>query len=523
MRWIPVTRSCLGVAVACGVPYACTPLLSSLDATFDQSTDGGNGRAGASGISLRQYLKRDPPTAMTQFGYVVAATDDAVVVAAPFEDVERKTSGGGVVPRGGAAYLYERSRGFSDPVRVVVPNVDADDAYFLGDLGRPAEVPPREDGWGGLRLAINEDVLAVGVVGEDSGNPADATDNSAPDAGAVYVYRRRALDAEPQYLKSPAPHTGAGFGVNLAVSGSRLVIGAMRDPSATNDPFDTSAPSAGAVYVYEDAGRGYELKDIVKAPLVQAGDQFGTAVAIDGDLMVVGAPTEDGGGTGVTGDPVDDSVSGTGAAFVYRYSSGKWKFEAYLKPELAITVGFFGFSAAISGNRIVIGAPNAAVCGVTDLGGPQRGAVHVFVEADGRWSPETCLNPHATGRGDLFGWVVDIKGDRIVAGAPWDGSDPGSDPSDAGLLVSGAAYSFVRSQGGQWREEAFIKAANATIGDVFGHAIALTPDLLAVGAPQQSGASLELSAGDRDEAHFSGAAYLYDIGRTATALPTGAR
>jgi len=227
--------------------------------------------------------------------------------------------------------------------------------------------------------------------------------------------------------------------------------------------------------------------------------------------MVVGAPTEDSMASGVNGDLEDDSVMASGAAYVFRHVGNEWKFEAYVKPALTVPAGYFGFSVAVSGARIAVGAPNTRLCSVGDTGGAQRGSVHVFSEKDGNWVPEGCLSPHATGRGDLFGFRVDMLDSRLVVGAPWDSTDSNGTMPDSATTFSGAAYLFARVDSEPWYEERFIKTPNATIGDVFGFTAALVPGLLVVGAPQQSSAAPDSNALVVNDAPFSGAAYVFDL------------
>src|SRR5262249_53730478 len=157
------------------------------------------------------------------------------------------------------------------------------------------------------------------------------------DAGAIYVYDRRTLDdPHPQRITASKPHAGDIFGYSLALSGPWLAVGAPSDSNGSRtEGADTSLHKSAAVHVYrrDDSTGLFELAQYIKAePVMGAEDWFGSGVAIDGDLMVIGASTEDGGGTGVTGDPNDDSVTDSGAVYVYRLVSGQWTLQQYVKP-----------------------------------------------------------------------------------------------------------------------------------------------------------------------------------------------
>jgi hypothetical protein len=100
-------------------------------------------------------------------------------------------------------------------------------------------------------------------------------------------------------------------------------------------------------------------------------DQFGQRVAISADTMVVGAPFEDSNATGVNGNQSDNSASAAGAAYVFVYDGTNWTQQAYLKASNASTNDGFGSAVAISGDTIVIGAPQED-SKATGVGGDQN-------------------------------------------------------------------------------------------------------------------------------------------------------
>ena len=91
----------------------------------------------------------------------------------------------------------------------------------------------------------------------------------------------------------------------------------------------------------------------------QANDNFGISVAISSDTVVIGAPSEDGGTTGVNSTPTEVFFSNSGAAYTFVRGAGGWKQQAYLKPAAVGTSQAddgFGTSVAISGDTVVVGA-----------------------------------------------------------------------------------------------------------------------------------------------------------------------
>lgn len=108
----------------------------------------------------------------------------------------------------------------------------------------------------------------------------------------------------------------------------------------------------------------------------------------------------------------------------------------------------FGHAVDIDGDTAVIGAPES---------GGRVGAVYVYVRTGGTWSLQATLTGSNTEVGDKFGWSVAVSGDTIAVGAPLEGSDAENGPGDNSAPSSGAVYVFTRS-GSTWSEQAYVKA-----------------------------------------------------------------
>ncbi|MCB1205831.1 MAG: FG-GAP repeat protein, partial [Verrucomicrobiae bacterium] len=98
------------------------------------------------------------------------------------------------------------------------------------------------------------------------------------------------------------------------------------------------------------------------------------------------------------------------------------------------------------------------------------------------------LKAFNTGAGDSFGGSVAVSGDTVVVGAPNEDSNTtgvNSVPDDDGSAdFSGAAYVFVRS-GGSWSQQAYLKPSNTGAGDAFGNSVSVSGDTVVVGAPSE--------------------------------------
>ena len=124
-----------------------------------------------------------------------------------------------------------------------------------------------------------------------------------------------------------------------------------------------------------------QLEAFIKASNTGGGDVFGRSVALSGDTAVVGAASEDGASGGVNGGDNND-VSGSGAAYVYVRSGTTWLFQAYLKAAQPVANAKFGQSVAISGDTIIVGAPDDG-----------NGTATVFVRQGGVWTLQATLVP----------------------------------------------------------------------------------------------------------------------------------
>jgi hypothetical protein len=111
--------------------------------------------------------------------------------------------------------------------------------------------------------------------------------------------------------------------------------------------------------VYGRAAGAWSEQAFVKASNTGAGDSFGTSLALsgDGNALAVGAPFEDGSGSGIGGTP-DESASNAGAAYFYARSGGAWSQQAYVKASNTGAADQFGTSVALSGdgNALAVGA-----------------------------------------------------------------------------------------------------------------------------------------------------------------------
>ncbi|MGJ8725136.1 MAG: FG-GAP repeat protein [Roseibacillus sp.] len=331
------------------------------------------------------------------------------------------------------------------------------------------------------------------------------------------------------YLKSSSfcPCVDENYGDAVAISGSYAVIGVGAEDSNSdgigNNLQNEDSSSQGAAYIYHNDGSGWVETTYLKATSGGSGELFGHSVAIDEDTIVVGARGERSNATGVNGDESDSSFTNAGAAYVFvRDSSGDWSQQAYLKASNTDDGDNFGYSVAISGDTILVGATSeqSRTAGVNgsesnnDL--TKAGAVYVFErDSSDVWSQTAYLKPSNTGDGDEFGGAVALDGSVAVIGSiNEDSSGSGANPTENGdgLSDSGAAYIFVRNAAGVWSEKAYLKAANPQEDAAFGMSVSVSGETVAVGAPEQDSNEGAVYVYVRSGATWVGQAILKPVG-----------
>ncbi len=376
----------------------------------------------------------------------------------------------------------------------------------------------------GGAVAIDGDTVVIGATGEDSDGalPDPESDDSAPEAGAAYVFVRNGTTWSAQaYLKASNAGSSDFFGVSVAISGDTIVVGANGEASnatgVDGDGSDNSAQSAGAAYVFVRTGSTWTQQAYLKASNSEAFDSFGVAVAIAGDTVAVGAIGESSNATGIGGNQADNSAAGAGAAYVFVRSGSTWTQQEYLKASNAESGDSFGAAAALSGESLLVGA-SLESSGATGVGGnqadnsaPFSGAAYVFTRSGSTWSQEAYVKASNTDSNDSFGAVLALDGDTAVVGAFAEDSKAtgvNGNQSDNSLRSAGAAYVFVRSAA-TWSQQAYLKASNSGKDDIFGATVSVSGDRLVVGAYGEDSKATGIdgnqgnnSSGDAGAAYF---------------------
>lgn len=454
----------------------------------------------------RNYLKASNAETEDEFARSIAIDGDTILIGAPGEDggatgVNGDESDNSLIDAG-AAYVFVRANGgWTKQAYLKASNAGTGDRF-------------------GASVSIDGDFAVVGAP-EDDGK-----------AGAAHVFQRGGTIWSHRALLK-AVNAGANdlFGLAVAVSGDRILVGAVSEDSnavgINGDGGNNLMSDSGAAYLFAREGILWNHEAYLKASNPGAGDRFGASVAIDGDAALVGAPGESSNATGSNGDESNDLANSAGAVYAFRLDGAAWEQEAYLKASNTHANTHFGCSVALDGDTALIGAcyEDGASRGVggdeTDLSLIDAGAAYVFVRDGAGWTQQAYLKASNPGSEEYFGWSVDVSGHYAIVGAQGESSNAVGINGDGGNDLansSGAAYLF-RREGATWFHQDYLKSSNSESLDAFGLAVAIDGTIAAVGAPLEDGASVVIDGDQSDNnAPDAGAAYVFSLASPGKAI-----
>ncbi|MBW1881379.1 MAG: hypothetical protein JRJ84_23735, partial [Deltaproteobacteria bacterium] len=332
----------------------------------------------------------------------------------------------------------------------------------------------------------------------------DAVDIVVDTAGAAWPVEVDPIVASMNLLDTlfAEPEEDGEFGLALDLDGDTLVVGARRTD-------DRGSTDSGAVYVFVETSGRFLLEQKIVPTAAEASGWFGGAVAIDGDTLVIGASERNGAGTD------------RGQAWVYDRTGTTWSLTTELVSPSIDNDDRFGFSVAIDGTVIAVGAPDA------DLVTEKEGAVAIFELVTGTWTHRSTVAKADLDVGAQFGFSVAVSGNLIAGGAPYytdnktdqgrslvyelsggtatqKGSRKGSETKGRfgfsvditathllvgapGKLLGTQITGYVRALSGNaadgWTIDSTFSASDGSTGDYFGWDVQLTSFGAVVGAP----------------------------------------
>jgi hypothetical protein len=355
-------------------------------------------------------LKAPPGCSPIQFGLALAACGDNLLVGAPYRYFAQRENEG-IAPPGGV--LFAKSQNGWEASALLTP-------------AEPATLP----GFG-RAVALGSSFAAMGAPGDEGGD------------GPVHLYARggapslqKTLDAPGSTMQGEVFHE---YGTALAGNEQTLFVGApLEDGSLEDGPLE----GGGAVHAFERGRLAATLHG------TEANENFGTSLAVSGNLLVVGAAA------------TYSSGQLAGAAYVFsRDGTGQWREVCRLKGKDAGES--FGQAVAIDGARIAVGAPGQEASG---------GRVEIY-----NIDKDRCAH-RATLRGaDGFGSAVALLGGKLAVGQPFFSTGGVERVGRVGLYEIDGAAAVAR--------RGWLVGRNAKADAALGTAVALGRGYVAAGAP----------------------------------------
>jgi len=255
---------------------------------------------------------------------------------------------------------------------------------------------------------------------------------------------------------------GDWFGYSVSTSGDYVIVGARCD--------DDRGDYSGSAYIFKRDVTTWSQQAKITASDGAAGDRFGHSVAISGDYVIVGALG------------ADDSSASSGSVYIFKRDGTTWGQQAKITASDGVAGDRFGYSVAISGGYVIVGAH------CDDDRGDYSGSAYIYKRDGTTWSQQAKITASDGAACDHFSFSVSISGDCVIMSAPWD-DDTGID--------SGSAYIFKRD-GTTWSQQTKITAIDDATDDRFGCSTSVSGNCVIVGANC-----------DDDRGDYSGSAYIY--------------
>ncbi len=362
------------------------------------------------------------------FGNAVDISGDYAVVGAYHDNNDGNNSG--------SAYVFARSGATWTVQGKLIADDGAASDYF------------------GHSVSISGDSVIVGAYSDDD-------DGST--SGSAYVFTRSgAVWTQQQKLTADDAALGDWFGWSVSISGDSVIVGARGD--------DDAGSGSGSAYVFTRSGAAWTQQQKLTAGDAAAGDTFSYSVSIDGDSVIVGAYGN------------DDNGSNSGSAYVFTRSGVVWTEQQKLTAGDAAAGDQFGYSASISGDSVIVGAP------YDDDDGDYSGSAYVFARSGIVWTEQQKLTAADAAATDAFGMSVSISGDSVIVSAHADDDDGEN---------SGSAYVLTRS-GATWTPQQKLTAGDGAVEDELFYSVSSDGDSVCVGPPY-----------DDDNGSSSGSAYVF--------------
>jgi len=288
-------------------------------------------------------------------------------------------------------------------------------------------------------------------------------------------------ETEVAKLQPPFAVASDQAGTSVAIDGDLMIVGAPYN--------DEMGVDAGAVAIYQWTGYDWAYAGGTVSPSPIDNEHFGESVAINGNVVAIGAPGN------------SDLASNAGAVYIYDWSEAGFALNTTLYDGAPGANHAFGSSMSLSDNYLAVGAPNASNLAFRD------GTVSIY-EWSGAWVLETILQSPVGSDFEFMGYSVTLTetsslGVVVVVGAPGASND------------TGYVYAFFNDSG-VWENSAFFESGDPNIEHFFGASVAIDGDMVVIGEPGND--STDTNAGQAWVYQYMGGGYVL-VASLQTMLP----
>ena len=284
--------------------------------------------------------------------------------------------------------------------------------------------------------------------------------------GGAYVFRKIGSNwIEEQKLNASDGHSGDKFGTSVAVLNNVIIVGANEHDNGGG----SSTQDSGSAYVFEWDGTSWDQTQKLTPAVMTAGDRFGKEIAVEGNILAIGANQNEIGGPNA------------GSVYIFNRMGGVWSEGQKLIASDTAAINYFGDSIAFEGELLAIGAYN---------NNSSIGAAYIFDLQAGIWTESQKLVADDAVSGDFFGFSVAANDSQIAVTSLFD-DDNGDN--------SGSAYIYEKVLG-LWLEDQKIIGMGTSAGDNLGISASMTNLYLIIGAWY-----------DDENGDDSGAVYVFEL------------
>lgn len=383
--------------------------------------------------SLSQKLTTTIKNSYDYFGFSVSINGDHALIGAYGNDAISEDAG--------AAYIFDYNGSEWTQSSMLLPLINNNPKNF------------------GSSTKLHNNQAIIGVLYHN---------NNGFDSGAAYIFEQTNQQwLQTQIIRPNDGDTQDLFGFSLGASSTALFISSIVD--------DDNGPNSGSVYTFKQNNGLWSQDEKLNSNEIigSTQDSFGISVSFKGNRVAIGAHLD------------DDKGYNSGSVYIFDLINDSWNLTQKITANDIDENSYFGYSVSLSGDRLLIGAPQGIFVGTGDIG-----SAYIFDLIDGIWTQTQKINASDGIIDNRFGFSVSLEQNRALVGAYSDNS--------------GSAYIYNLIQG-NWLESQKLQPINNSLSGKFGFSVSLGNSRLLIGAPRA------YNEPDSNGYYRRGAAYVFDM------------